>query len=180
MFEPGELNTFPEKREQELIKLYKTTFPAVAKYISRRGGTLEQAKDVFQDALLLWFEKSASLTVNTTNSAYFFGMVKHLWLRKFSEGNITIPINDELEKELESLNEERISSNRILNLLESTGRKCLNLLKSFYYDKSPMAELAESFGFKTIRSATVQKYKCLEKVRETVKEKSLTYEDFLE
>jgi hypothetical protein len=26
----------------------------------------------------------------------------------------------------------------------------------------------------------VQKYKCMEKVRETIKEKSLTYEDFAE
>ena len=55
----------------------------------------------------------------------------------------------------------------------------MELLKSFYYDELPLNDIAETYGFSGVRSATVQKYKCLEKVRETVKEKSLTYEDFL-
>jgi hypothetical protein len=42
-----------------------------------------------------------------------------------------------------------------------------------------MTQVAETFGFSGVRSATVQKYKCIEKVRETVKQKALTYEDFL-
>jgi len=55
----------------------------------------------------------------------------------------------------------------------------MDLLRSFYYDELPLNDIAETYGFSGIRSATVQKYKCLEKVRETVKEKALTYEDFL-
>jgi hypothetical protein len=43
-----------------------------------------------------------------------------------------------------------------------------------------MKELADLFGYAGERSATVQKYKCIEKVRETVKEQSLAYEDFIE
>jgi hypothetical protein len=35
-------------------------------------------------------------------------------------------------------------------------------------------------GFANEHSASAQKYKCLEKVREIVKQKSLTYEDFVE
>jgi hypothetical protein len=31
-----------------------------------------------------------------------------------------------------------------------------------------------------VRSATVQKYKCMEKIRETIKDRSLVYEDFIE
>ncbi|WP_282636750.1 hypothetical protein [Sphingobacterium thalpophilum] len=56
----------------------------------------------------------------------------------------------------------------------------MSLLKSFYYDQMSLQEIADDFGFSGIRSATVQKYKCLEKIRETVKEKALLYEDFLE
>jgi len=54
------------------------------------------------------------------------------------------------------------------------------LLRAFYYDKLSMSKIANRFGFSSERSATVQKYKCLEKVRDLVKEKSLSYEDFLE
>jgi hypothetical protein len=56
----------------------------------------------------------------------------------------------------------------------------MELLQAFYYDKLPMNTIAGLFGFGGERSATVQKYKCLEKVRDIVKDKSLTYEDFLE
>jgi hypothetical protein len=66
-----------------------------------------------------------------------------------------------------------------MHFLETTGKKCMELLRSFYYDNVPLADAAKLFGFSGVRSATVQKYKCLEKIRETIKQRSLTYEDFL-
>jgi hypothetical protein len=56
----------------------------------------------------------------------------------------------------------------------------MELLSAFYYEKEDLQKLAQRFGFSGTRSATVQKFKCLEKVRETVKQKSLQYEDFME
>jgi hypothetical protein len=53
-------------------------------------------------------------------------------------------------------------------------------LKAFYYDNLPVNTIANLFGYSGERSATVQKYKCMEKVRETIKERSLAYEDFIE
>ena len=63
--------------------------------------------------------------------------------------------------------EEREQS--VLASLERTGKKCLRLLKAFYYDHLSMDDIAARFGFNGRRSATVQKYKCLEKVRENLK-----------
>ena len=56
----------------------------------------------------------------------------------------------------------------------------MELLKAFYCDNMPANTIAGLFGYSGIRSATVQKYKCMETVRETIKEKSLAYEDFVE
>jgi hypothetical protein len=72
------------------------------------------------------------------------------------------------------------SSAKILNYLETAGQKCMEILKAFYYDNLPVNVIAGLFGYSGVRSATVQKYKCMEKVRETIKEKSLAYEDFVE
>jgi predicted DNA-binding protein YlxM (UPF0122 family) len=73
-----------------------------------------------------------------------------------------------------------LSNNKLLNFLENAGQKCMDMLKAFYYDNLPVRTIAEQFGFSGERSATVQKYKCMEKVRETIKEKALVYEDFFE
>jgi hypothetical protein len=76
--------------------------------------------------------------------------------------------------------EQRPSESRVMHYLQTTGKKCMELLSAFYYDKLPMKQIAEVFGYAGERSVTVQKYKCLEKVRATVKQKALVYEDFVD
>lgn len=167
-----------QEREKLLITLYKSTFPAVARHVSKMGGTFDEAKDIFQDAVVIWYEKAIEnkLNLKTNEKAYLLGIAKHLWLKKHNENSKHQSIDGfDVAQEKEEL----LSDSKILNFLQTAGKKCMDLLRSFYYDQVPLADIAESFGFSGIRSATVQKYKCLEKVRETVKEKALTYEDFV-
>ncbi|HZB12761.1 MAG TPA: hypothetical protein VE467_07030, partial [Chryseolinea sp.] len=70
------------------------------------------------------------------------------------------------------------AENRIIAVLELTGKKCLHLLRAFYYDDLSLEQIKTIFGFSTTRSASSQKFKCIEKIRNTIQEKSLGYEDF--
>jgi len=172
-------NRTAAEREELFISLYKNAFPAVARYVSKMGGTFDEAKDIFQDALVIYYEKSVecSFELKTNEKAYLLGIAKHLWLKKHRDNIKNVPIDDfDIEGEETTL----ASDKKILNFLQTAGKKCMDLLRSFYYDQLPLADAAELFGFSGVRSATVQKYKCLEKVRETVKQKALTYEDFLD
>lgn len=169
------------QREQLFIHLYKKAFPAAAKYISKMGGSFDDAKDVFQDALVIYYEKTIAGTVpgHTTDVAYLLGISRHLWLKKNRENNNLQAIDNVMSNLTEDA-EETPSSGKLLHYLETTGQKCMDMLKAFYYDKMPIREIATLFGYSGERSATVQKYKCLEKVRDTFKQKALCYEDFLE
>ncbi|WP_394772471.1 RNA polymerase sigma factor [Mucilaginibacter sp.] len=166
-------------REQLFIALYKSAFPSVARYISKMGGSFDEAKDVFQDALVIYYEKAAvgTFSIKTNEKAYLLGISKHLWLRKFKDNVLHSPI-DGIDLAAVA-DEEDYSENKLMHYLATAGKKCMDLLRSFYYDRVPLGDAATLFGFSGVRSATVQKYKCLEKVRETIKQKSLTYEDFL-
>ncbi|HZY40018.1 MAG TPA: sigma-70 family RNA polymerase sigma factor [Mucilaginibacter sp.] len=168
------------EREQAFIALYKKAFPAVAKYVSKMGGSLDEAKDVFQDSLVIFYEKSVqgAIAVHTNEQAYLSGIAKHLWAKKFHENTLhtMLDANDDYID-----NEEiHLSQNKLMHYLETAGQKCMELLKAFYYDNLPVISIAGLFGYSGERSATVQKYKCMEKVRETIKEKHLQYEDFVE
>lgn len=162
-------------------QLYQDVFPSVARYIAKRGGTMENAQDVFQDALIVYYEQVLCLNkiVHKRPKAYLFGIVKHLWIHQLKLG-----INYEaIDQELERFADEQYmqpDEHQLMHFLMNAGEKCLHLLKSFYYDKLSMSKLASQFGFSSERSATVQKFKCLEKVRGFVKEKQLQYEDFIE
>jgi DNA-directed RNA polymerase specialized sigma24 family protein len=168
-------------REQLFISLYQKAFPAAAKYVSKMGGSFDEAKDVFQDALVIYYEKTVSekVAINSNERAYLLGITKHLWLQKYREDRPNVPFDSAT---IEPLAEDTTlpAAEKLMHYLETAGQKCMEILKAFYYDSVPVKQLTDLFGYASTRSATVQKYKCLEKVRDTVKQKSLTYEDFLE
>jgi len=167
-------------REQLLMELYQSAFPPVAKYVARLGGSFDDAKDVFQDALIIYYEKAAAGRLSAQNDkAYLLGIAKHIWFKKFREDNNHLPLHYDFLNIADEANEQ-VSSNKVLHYLETAGKRCMELLSAFYYHKMPMKDIAVLFGYAGERSVTVQKYKCLEKVRDTVKEQSLSYADFIE
>jgi len=169
-----------QERQILFMELYKKAFPAVARYISRKGGNYEEAKDIFQDALVIYYEKlvSDSFSPVKNEKAYILGIAKHLWSRKLGS-NVVNDTIENIESE-DVIGEENLRTDKLMHLLETAGQKCMDILRAFYYDKASISDIAQQFGYSGTRSATVQKYKCIEKIRETVKEKSLAYEDFIE
>lgn len=168
-------------REELFIRLYKTTFPGVGRFIKTYGGSLEDAKDVFQDALVIYFEKhvKGDFAPQVSEQAYLTGIVRHLWYKKHHCTQREKTLVEEIENT--SLPEsEPIVSERILSFVERSGKKCMELLRSFYYDQLSMKEIAARFAFSGERSATTQKFKCLEKVRNSIHKLSLNKDDFYE
>lgn len=172
----------PNDNEALLMSLYQDAFPLVANHVKKMGGSFEEAKDIFQDALIIYYEKvqHARNTLQYTEKAYLFGIAKHLWNKRYKVTSKEFPL--ELHNDLDAVDEvyEEVSSARLIHLLQTAGEKCMRLLSAFYYEKLNMETLADRFGFSGPRSATVQKFKCLEKIKDTVKEKSLIYEDIME
>jgi DNA-directed RNA polymerase specialized sigma24 family protein len=171
------------EREQCFMLLYKKAFPAVAKYVSKMGGSFDEAKDIFQDALVIYYEKavSSSIVLQTNEQAYLLGIAKHLWVKRFRENMQHIALDAGLNN-YDFVEDENMQPSpvKLLHYLETAGQKCMEILKAFYYDNLPVNKIASLFGYSGVRSATVQKYKCMEKVRETIKEQSLAYENFIE
>ncbi len=168
-----------EEREAFFMALYKKAFPVVARYIARMGGSLDEAQDVFQDALVIYYEKvqSAPANIRGSEKAYLLGIAKNLWNQHYNANSKNQPLGD---ADFAAEADEQPLTNKLMHYLETAGQKCMQLLKAYYYDHLPVSDVATQFGYSGLRSATVAKYKCLEKVRDTIKQNSLTYADFLE
>ncbi|WP_240915392.1 RNA polymerase sigma factor [Chitinophaga oryziterrae] len=168
-----------KQREAFFWAIYKKAFPIVARYVARMGGSLEEAQDIFQDSLVIYYEKAVSTQpeIIISEKAYLMGIAKRLWLQRFKASNKNQPLNDQ---NIEVVPEEQLATEKILHYLETAGKKCMELLKAYYYDHLPVDNVAALFGYSGKHSATVAKYKCLEKVRETIKQHSLNYADFIE
>jgi DNA-directed RNA polymerase specialized sigma24 family protein len=173
--------TAQAQRRELFTRLYQEAFPGVAVYIRSRGGGYEDAAELFQQALIVFYERRLLQPglAEGKEAAYLGGIVRHLWLKEAEKQKKQRPLDD-LAHGLAYPESETVSAGRIEKLLAGVGQRCMQLLRAFYFEQQKPAEIAGEFGFSGIRSATVQKYKCLEKVRETVQQKQLRYADFTE
>ena len=166
-------------RRTMIESLYKTAFPKVATFVANRGGSFDDARDIFHDALVIFYEKSAVQQpfVKTNEDHYLIGIAKHLWLRKYKDEKKFVELTESERAITISDDYFRDADNRLISILNLTGRKCMELLQAFYYDNLSMKQIKSLFNFSTAHSASVQKFKCIEKVRTTIKNKSLGYEE---
>ena len=172
-----------ESGEDFFKSLYEKTFPVFARFAARRNASLEDAKDIFHDALVIYYEKSddISFDVKVSAEAYVIGIAKHLWIRKFHADRRHVPLTDvESSITIPPDYYPTVNELRLLSFIENSGRRCLELLRKFYYDKISLREIAASLGYRSEHSAAVQKFKCIGKMREVVRSKAMDYEDFLQ
>lgn len=159
-------------------QLYDEVYPVVASLISRQGGSRAEAEDIFQDAVLVLLDMNQRETIRD-HRKYLVGIAKHLWLRR-AKGGVRYLALDDFEQSLsipEAPSEE--GQDALLRLLQRSGSKCLDLLSDFYFAGLTIAEVANRHGFTNAHSASVQKHKCVEKLRSVVRGKSYRYEDFI-
>ena len=167
-------------REQRFRELYKDTFPDLARYIARKGGTLEEAKDVFHDALIGYYEQVVvgNTALQQSPRQYLFGIARHLWHQRFRQQQPVTTLTPAMEQTLKELEEEKPLPQRIRNFLVKTGKRCAELLTAFYYHRQNMTAIAEDLDYSSPHSAAAQKYKCLEKMRTEAAKRQWTYADF--
>ncbi|TDN36132.1 sigma-70 family RNA polymerase sigma factor [Hymenobacter sp. UV11] len=161
-------------REQALTQLYHRAFPLVRRHVCRHGGSAQDAQDIFHDALVLLYEQAVGGTLVLTASAstYLVGIGRNLWhherRRRARLPHETLPDDHlaQLASEPPALPEADVA---VLDYVERLGEKCKRMLLAFYYFQQPLAQIAAAYGYGSVRSATVQKFKCLERLRQSVR-----------
>lgn len=164
-------------RTRTLTRLYQRTFPMVRRHVLERGGTTQDAKDVFQDALIVFYEKTVSgnLVLTSSPSTYLVGVCRHLWQQELSRRS-RLPFSelDEAHEQLPDSAEmaaaESAPALAVLEYVAKLGEKCQRILLSFYYFQQPLEQIAAEHQYGSVRSATVQKFKCLERLRKAVRQ----------
>ena len=80
-------------------------------------------------------------------------------MQRFEPGKDYLPLETEEEKQKEQ--DEFLD--RVFNSLPS---ECQTLLKSFYWDRKPMDEIASTMGLRNADSAKTKKNRCMNKFKE--------------
>lgn len=166
-----------------MASLYERTFPGVASFVGRMGGSFEDARDIFHDALIIFGERkrrAGPSRVRSSEGAYIYGIAKHLWIRKHTRDSRIVSLTPfERTLTIPPGFFPTVEEGKLVRLLESAGRRCMELLRAVYYRKKSLSAVANDLGYANGHALSVRKHKCLEKVRDTVKTRGLQYEDFI-
>ncbi|GGF27749.1 hypothetical protein GCM10011383_44310 [Hymenobacter cavernae] len=169
-------------RERTLTDLYRQTFPVVRRHVLRHSGSAQDAQDVFHDALIVFYEKAVhgNLVLTAAPSTYLVSVCRNLWHRELSRRSRqpSAALLDEhaelAEAAAPEVAEAPSGSNSVLDYVEQLGAKCKSILVSFYYFNEPLEQIAAAHQYRSVRSATVQKFKCLERLRNAVRKVAAT------
>jgi DNA-directed RNA polymerase specialized sigma24 family protein len=143
MTETEEILSGPTVRISTFKELYEAVFPAVAQFVAKRGGSFDDARDLFQDALIIYWEKQREEELlNSSPEAYVFGISKHLWIKKFNHDKKLVQMSiTEKAMQIPPDYFPTVNTYRLLSFLEQVGKKCLNLLSSFYLKEEGLSEI---------------------------------------
>ncbi|MEO8109788.1 MAG: sigma-70 family RNA polymerase sigma factor [Ginsengibacter sp.] len=155
--------------------IYRENFPTIQAFVLKNNGFADDAKDIFQEAMIVLFEKAKldSFVLTCLIKTYLYSVSRRLWLKKLQRENRhypgvemlleTVPVEDEVEAH-EKHNEDLTIMERALSKI---GEPCKSILEAFYIQKKSMPEIAEAFGYTNADNAKTQKYKCLGRLKKT-------------
>ncbi|MBL7873685.1 MAG: sigma-70 family RNA polymerase sigma factor [Cyclobacteriaceae bacterium] len=165
--------------EKALEFIYKKYYRMMTKLVITNSGTEEEALDVYQDALVVFWQKarSGNLVMTAKISTYIYSVCQNLWRK-------------ELDRKKRLSNEEK-DSPQVMDMdgperekimakcLNQLGETCRKVLMYYYFDEMSMQEIAEKLGFANTDTAKTKKYKCKQKLDELVKAQ-YSEQDFLD
>ena len=159
-----------------LRAVYREFLPRISRLITRNGGSHDDALDIFQDALLVLFEKTrdGSFQLTSSFSTLIYGVCRNLWgnrLQKKSRTEVTLA--DDFKFKDDSANLEHAiveeEKNRLFwDAFRKLGADCQQLLRLFF-EKKTMEEIAEVMQFSSVGYAKKRKFLCKENLLEAVK-----------
>ena len=156
-----------------LKRLYTTYFPMILQLIINNSGNEDDAKDIYQEAIIVLYNKikSGEFELSSKLKTYIYSVCRRLWLKRLSQmnrygGDIRdfeeyLPVDDEVEKH----NDRDIQFNKMEAALQLLGEPCKTIMEDFYIHNRSMQEICERFGYTNADNAKTQKYKCLQRLK---------------
>lgn len=156
-----------------LRELYRTHFPMVIHMVCSNSGTEQEAKDIYQDAVIAFYEKvqQPDFVLTCKIKTYLYAVCRRLWLKRLAEkkkyhGKIEESETFlEIEEEMTHIEKREETFQRMSQSLGDLGEPCRSILEDFYFNGNSMEVIREKYGYTTTDNAKNQKYKCLQRLK---------------
>lgn len=167
----------PALQEAAFRQIYREYYGMVESLVVKNNGSPELAKDVFQDGLIVFFNKAklGDLRLTSSLKTYLYSICRNLWLMQLRRSKREVAIEDapaHVPIEMDFFQTLVVDEKQkiIVQLLEKMGEECQKILELFYYRHMNMVKIMEAFGLGSEQAAKNKKSQCLKKLRTAVME----------
>lgn len=157
-----------------LKQIYEEFFPSILHYVIKNNGSSDDAKDVFQEAIMVLFDKASQpdFELSSKLQTYLYSVSRFIWLKKLkqSKGDF-ISFDPSLEETLalEEDIEDSEKKEKQFSLMEESlnllGEPCQTIIQDFYMKGKSMQAICDKLGYTNANNAKTQKYKCLQRLK---------------
>jgi len=162
-------------QEDTILKfMYTSYFPKVKKFIVSKGGNEVEAKDIFQDSIIVFYQNvmAQKFKQKAKISTYLFALARNMWinrqkrLAKLSDldnfiftGQKDQPIDYLLATERNEF---------ALELMKVLSDDCRKILTLSIFQKHSMKKICEIMGYQNEQVARNKKSKCLKYLKKAI------------
>lgn len=157
--------------------IYREFFPLIKFLVTENGGSEEDAEDIFQDGIIIIYNKINlnQLILTSSFKTFLYSVCRNLWLQKLNKRKAIFDRLSDVEEYLEVPEDvlteatyTEVELHRIIQLhFLSLTEDCQKVLRLFTKNVS-IREIAEIMGFKTENYAKTRKYLCKEELKKRI------------
>ena len=162
-----------------LKRIYTVNYPKIEVLILKNNGTIEHAKDIYQEAFLaVWQNVKQDKFIPKSESSingYLYSIAKNKWMDVLrSQGYKKTVIASQMshfeikEEENNGIDDDILKNKRLEDVMlafKNLGEPCKNLLSKFYFEKKSMNLIAKELKLDAA-STRNKKYRCMQKLRQ--------------
>lgn len=152
-----------------LSYLYDNTLSKVRKYVMKNSGLREEADDIFQDAVIVFFQqvKEKRFDSQVPIEAFVYTVARNLWIDKARREKRMLRYDYVGQFESKSDYDDQLGaliqkekSNAMRMVFEMLDEKCQKILQYHLFEKRSMKEISQLMGYSSEDVAKTNHYRC--------------------
>ncbi len=164
--------------EKALDYLYQKYYRMMVKMVVDNSGSEEEAKDIYQEALLAFWQKAASrkLVLTSKVSTYIYSICRNLWRKELEKKKRFT--HEEVDSEEFQTHDKEERLRIVTECINDLGDVCKKVLTYYYFDGLSMTDISKKMKFANTDTTKTKKYKCKKKLDTLIKERYSTSDFF--
>ncbi len=165
------------KADNELLlkSWYQRDFPYIKNFILKNNGTENDAKEIYQDAFMVVYQKIMDGRFQATAAikTFLFAVARNLWFKNLRDNKLGI--TEDVEQlqiaDVENTYDWEVDEQekQVMAQISQLGLGCQKILELYYFHKKNLKAIAEEMGYKSEKNARNAKYKCMQQLRKFFK-----------